>query len=67
VRIEQRIGATQSPRRFMPFCNPSTSKTEAKDGSREIRALILYAVEKVNDVHSVEQKSASFFGEGMID
>ncbi len=61
MRIEERIGATQSPRRFMPFRYPSTSKPEAKDGSREIPAVILYAVDKVNDVHSAEQKSAFLF------
>jgi hypothetical protein len=51
----------------MPFRYPSSSKTEAKDGSREIPVMILYTVDKVNDVHSVDQKSASLFEEGMID
>jgi len=67
VRIEERIGATQSPRRFNAVPLHFEFEDRSKDGSREIPAVILYAVDKVNDVHSVEQKSASLFQEGMIN
>jgi hypothetical protein len=52
----------------MPYRYPSTSKTEAKDGKYNLTKSRSEFIRggKVNDGHSVEQKSASLFQEGMI-